>query len=118
DRYYTETESDVLLSGKSDVGHTHDDRYYTESESDAQLAGKADVDHNHDGIYSLVGHAHAEATPGAAGFMSASDKSKVNGIEANATADQTSTEIVTAFTSEVPVATQAEIEAGALTDPR
>lgn len=31
-RYYTESEVDAALSGKSDTGHTHDDRYYTESE--------------------------------------------------------------------------------------
>jgi hypothetical protein len=40
--YYTETEVDTLLSGKSDTGHLHDDRYYTETESDArylQLTG-------------------------------------------------------------------------------
>ena len=39
DRYYTETETDSLLSGKSDVGHEHDDRYYTETEVDDLLAG-------------------------------------------------------------------------------
>ncbi|MGN6545009.1 MAG: hypothetical protein ACTHK7_08160 [Aureliella sp.] len=42
DRYYTESEVDASLSGKSDVGHTHDDRYFTEAEINAALAGKAD----------------------------------------------------------------------------
>jgi hypothetical protein len=40
--YYTETEVDTLLSGKSGTGHIHDDRYYTETESDSrflQLSG-------------------------------------------------------------------------------
>lgn len=36
-----------LESGKSDVGHGHDDRYYTESEIDTLLAG-----------YSTAGHVH------------------------------------------------------------
>lgn len=38
DTYYTETEIDQKLSGKSDVGHVHDDTYYTESEIDAKLS--------------------------------------------------------------------------------
>lgn len=46
ERYYTETETDKLLGGKSDTGHVHDDRYYTESEMDAKLAKKADT-HSH-----------------------------------------------------------------------
>jgi len=41
-RYYTETETDVILALKSDVGHTHDDRYYTETESDSLLNAKVD----------------------------------------------------------------------------
>jgi hypothetical protein len=47
DRYYTESEVDTALAGKSDAGHTHDDRYYQESEVDTLLAGKADDDHDH-----------------------------------------------------------------------
>lgn len=69
DRYYTETETDTLLSAKastshthniSDVtglqtaldnkaaaSHTHDDRYYTETEVDTLLTGKADTNHTH-----------------------------------------------------------------------
>ena len=35
DLYYTEDETDALLSGKSGTGHIHDDRYYTETELDA-----------------------------------------------------------------------------------
>lgn len=42
DRYYTETEVDTALSGKSDTSHTHDDRYYTESETNTLLSAKAD----------------------------------------------------------------------------
>ena len=40
DRYYTESEMNTKLAGKSDKNHTHDDRYYTESEIDSKLAGK------------------------------------------------------------------------------
>ena len=31
--------------------HTHDDRYYTESEMDIKLSGKSNTSHNHDGRY-------------------------------------------------------------------
>lgn len=51
DRYYTESEMDTLLSGKSDTGHLHDARYYTESEVDTLLAGKSDSSHLHDDRY-------------------------------------------------------------------
>lgn len=47
DRYYTETEIDSKLNGKSNTGHTHDDRYYTESEINTKLAGKSDTSHSH-----------------------------------------------------------------------
>jgi len=39
DRYYTESETDTLLNGKSDTGHTHDDRYYKKSEVDSLIYG-------------------------------------------------------------------------------
>ena len=38
DRYYTKTEVNTKLDGKSNTGHTHDDRYYTESEVNTKLA--------------------------------------------------------------------------------
>lgn len=47
DRYYTETEIDTALAGKSDTSHTHDTRYYTETEIDTALAGKANSAHTH-----------------------------------------------------------------------
>jgi len=43
------------------------------------------------------GTAHAAATTSVAGFMSAADKSKLNGIETGATADQTANEILNAL---------------------
>jgi len=63
DRYYTETEIDTILTGKSNINHnhqyseiintahTHDDRYYTESEINTILTGKSNISHNHDSEY-------------------------------------------------------------------
>lgn len=42
-RYYTKSQIDTSLSGKSDTSHNHDSRYYTETESDGLLDSKADV---------------------------------------------------------------------------
>ena len=39
---YDKDETDTLLSGKSDVGHTHGDIYYTETEVDTLLNAKED----------------------------------------------------------------------------
>lgn len=38
DRYYTESEMNSKLDGKSNTGHTHDDRYYTEDEVNTKLS--------------------------------------------------------------------------------
>lgn len=97
DRYYTETETDEKLATKSDVSHLHDDRYYTETEMNSKLAGKSDVGHLHDDRYfteeemtaklatkSDTTHRHNNATTSADGFMAASDKSKLDGVEAGA----------------------------------
>lgn len=46
----------------------------------------------------------------------ATDGTKLDGIEAGATADQTDAEIETAYNNQVPAATQAEAEAGTSTD--
>ena len=54
-RYYTETEIDTKLNGKSDTGHIHDDRYYTETEIDTKLSGKSDIDHTHSDYLPLSG---------------------------------------------------------------
>lgn len=43
DRYYTETEVNSLLGGKSDTSHIHDDRYYTETEVNNLLNNKQDA---------------------------------------------------------------------------
>ena len=47
DRYYTESEVNSKLDGKSNTGHTHDDRYYTKSEMNTKLNGKSDTGHTH-----------------------------------------------------------------------
>lgn len=36
-----------LVDGKAASGHTHDDRYYTESEMNTKLSGKSDTGHKH-----------------------------------------------------------------------
>ena len=64
-RYYTETETDTLLDGKSDTGHNHDGRYYTETESNSRFAQR---NHTHPAsgiteeqartLFSLLGHNH------------------------------------------------------------
>ena len=55
-------------------------------------------------------------TTSEAGLSSAADKTKLDGIEASATTDQTDAEIETAYNNQVAVATQAEAEAGTSTD--
>lgn len=42
DKSHTHTKSEI-----TDFDHTHDDRYYTESEVDAKLSGKSDTGHIH-----------------------------------------------------------------------
>lgn len=69
--YYTETEIDTLLSGKANSSHTHTISNITNLQS--ALDGKA-----------ASGHTHSNATASAAGLMSASDKSKLDGIASGA----------------------------------
>jgi hypothetical protein len=56
-------------NGKANGTHTHDDRYYTETEMDGKLAGKSDTSHTHtpDSIgAAAAGHTHTPAGIGAA----------------------------------------------------
>lgn len=55
------------------------------------------------------------ATPSLAGVISAADKTKLDGIQAGATPDQTDSEIETAYNNQVAAVTQAEAEAGTVT---
>lgn len=62
DKYYTKTEVNTKLDGKSNTGHIHDDRYYTESEVDLKLAN-----YQPKGNYAAVSHTHnyaGAASPG------------------------------------------------------
>lgn len=45
------------------------------------------------GFFAASAHSHSNATTGAAGFMSAADKTKLDGIEAGAAADQAASEV-------------------------
>lgn len=83
DRYYTETEVDDKLAGKSNVGHTHTKEQITDfahghqatevsydpaasgmqatdvkAALDELAAEKADATHDHDGTYAPAGHTH------------------------------------------------------------
>ncbi len=51
DIYYTEAETDAMISKKADSVHTHNDIYYTEAETDAMISEKADSGHTHNDIY-------------------------------------------------------------------
>lgn len=59
-----------------------------------------------------------DATSVLHGLMPKADKSKLDGIESGATADQTNAEIETAYNAQVAVVTQVEAEAGTLTTVR
>ena len=103
DRYYTESEMDTKLAGKSDTGHshawsaitgkpstfapsahTHDDRYYTESEMDTKLAGKSNTGHSHawsaitdkPSTFAPSAHTHTKAQVGLENVDNTADVSK------------------------------------------
>lgn len=53
-------------NGKAEGSHTHDDRYYTESEMDTKLAGKSDTGHTHTPASigaAPASHTHSEYAP-------------------------------------------------------
>ena len=87
DTYYTETEIDSkistlnsAISGKAAASHTHTIANVTNLQSsldalESSINGKANTSHS-----------HSAATTSAAGFMSASDKSKLDGIASGANA--------------------------------
>ena len=45
--FYPKSDVDILLNGKSDTDHIHDDRYFTETEVTTKLNGKSDNNHTH-----------------------------------------------------------------------
>ncbi len=84
---HTHTKSDITdfehthiwseVTGKPETftpsTHTHDDRYYTENEIDTKLKTKSDSSHIHD-----------NATSSSSGFMSSTDKAKLDTIASGA----------------------------------
>jgi len=58
------------------------------------------------------------ATTSVGGLLSSADKTKLDGIETGATADQSDSEIETAYNNQVSVVSQAEAEAGTSTTVR
>ncbi len=77
--------------------HTHDDRYYTETEADAALSGKASTTHGTSHVTGGSDVISNAIAAGNSGLMSGADKTKLNGIETAATADQTASEILSAL---------------------
>ena len=55
-RYYTETETDTLLSGKANVSHSH--LIADVANLQTTLDAKAAATHNHDSTYAAVNHNH------------------------------------------------------------
>ncbi len=79
---HTHSQSDIsglatALSGKANATHAHTD-YATKAEVES-LAGEVDGK-------AASSHSHSNASTSAAGFMSAADKTKLNGIAAGANA--------------------------------
>lgn len=79
-------DEEVVASIAASLDALDDPEFVKTGEMTAALAGKAAASHGHDA-----------ATTGAAGFMSAADKTKLDGIETAATADQSGAEIVAAI---------------------
>lgn len=97
----TETYVDEAVSTKANSSHTHDNRYYTETEMDTLLAGKANSNHNHNNAYDALGTAETKANAVQANLdvvsedltehmentdihFTAAERTKLNGIAANA----------------------------------
>lgn len=59
DRYFTETEMNILLAAKAAINHNHDLTYYTKTEIGTLLELKASIEHTHD--YATMNHNHDSA---------------------------------------------------------
>jgi hypothetical protein len=70
-----------VMAAKSDNNHVHDDRYYTEAETNVLLDGKSNIDHNHNNVYDAKGSAN-EALILAQNYAdnAVSDKSHINHV--------------------------------------
>lgn len=51
---FLKADGSVDSNSYSLTGHTHDDRYYTESEINQFLSGKSDTGHTHNDLYNLI----------------------------------------------------------------
>ncbi len=134
ERYYTETEVDTKLSGKSDTGHSHDgdyapishshdDRYYTETETDNLLAGKSDIGHNHDADYDPNGAAASHVSTHENAFDHSklhdhANKSDLDNYDPANFVGANDTRLTDAREWTASEITQAEAEAGTATTPR
>lgn len=80
----------AALNGKSATSHVHTELYAAVNHKhDADYAAighdhdsdYADIAHTHSGVYATAGHTHSDATVSTSGFMSAADKTKLDGLE-------------------------------------
>ncbi len=100
------------LSPNTPPTHTHDERYYPRGDADALLATKAPVGHAHDTAYAPLAHvgaagtAHPTATTGQPGFLSATDKAKLDGIAAGATVGRRAVTLTIAADDALPASQQ------------
>lgn len=75
--------SDHILAIAEDIYDVRLGKY--QSEINASIPSDvAPADHDHDDVYSKLGHTHDVATRSASGFMSATDKTKLDGISSGA----------------------------------
>ena len=101
DRYYTETEINTKLSGKSDTNHNHDDKYLGKT---AKAADSDKLDGNDSAYYldyNNLSNTPSNATQSTPGLMSSKDKEHLDTLAAllenqKSTID-TITEVLKAF---------------------
>ena len=101
DRYYTETEIDTKLSGKSDTNHNHDDKYLGKTAKAADSDKLDGKDSTYYLNYNNLSNKPSNATQSTAGLMSSEDKEHLDTLAAllenqSSTID-TITEVLKAF---------------------
>lgn len=97
DRYYTETEINTKLNGKSNSDHTHTGYALSTHDHNSVYAAASHnhdsvyskTSHNHDTTYAAKSHTHSDATTSSSGQMSASDKGVVDSLNAEYTSSVT-----------------------------
>lgn len=101
DRYYTETEIDTKLSGKSDTNHNHDDKYLGKTAKAADSDKLDGKDSTYYLDYKNLNNKPSNATQSTPGLMSSEDKEHLDTLAAlldnkDSTID-TITEVLKAF---------------------